>query len=157
MRKDEQPLFGDVSPNNPGNNGYGYEEHEQYIGKNEQQTNQPNIYEDSKKDTRIQIKPGLLEKEVMSMADDWRMTYLGDVYYDNGEEMTQDNLNDIHYIYFENTIESKTRAFMNKLQETYPDVEVQLTDEFGPEYSQDMDMNRFGLNFEGLTDDILEQ
>lgn len=156
----KQRVFGDKAVNNKGNNGYGFEEHEQYVESNDRNEdtsveNNPTPVTADNTSANIQVIAGDDINNVRAFAAEWRMVHLGDAMFDDGEAITDDRVNELTTMYFSNDIPNKTRAFMKSLVQEYPNVRVELTEYLGPDAGDDL--SRFGLDFSGLDEDDLSQ
>lgn len=175
-----QPLFGDVLPNIQGNNGYGFEEHEQYLQSNEALKNTPKYIAPMPKpldlvnDKVICIKAGSDRSKLNEIANDWHMTILGTEFFDDGEDMTPEHIDEVTAVYYENSIPNKSSSFIKAVQKELPNVfiatEIDYYPDFGDDVSRfrdsdfDVDEPKFVVNksdlptldFSGLTNDGLE-
>lgn len=147
----KQPLFGDSNmPNQASNNGYGYEEHEQYINEtpenklDEQYTNNDTTNE-LDYDSRICIVGSEYNEDIKKLAKIWKMDYKGEVFYDDGEALTDKHKQEQTALYFDNPNTTKTNAFIDDVKNKYPDVEIFTTNIL------DVDDN-LNLDFDGLND-----
>lgn len=137
-----QPLFGDMkSPNNKGNNGYGYDEHEQYVKQDDNdqithiESHQDDLlnvdipvnYQETPEKSRICIVGGEYNDDIKSLARTRFIDYKGEVFYDNGEEMTDDNKRDMTALYFDNTNKNNTQAFIDEVKKQFPSANVFVT------------------------------
>lgn len=167
-----QPLFGDVSPNFKGNNGYGFDEHEHYLRSNDTYQSTPEYIAPMPKsldlvnDKVICIMAGEGRSKLDQIANKWHMTVLGDAFFDDGESMTPEHIDEVTAVYYENSIPNKSSAFIKAVQQELPYAFISTE----MEYSMDLgdDVSRFGnvaynfdedvpvLDFDGLNGDGLE-
>ena len=176
-----QPLFGDVSPNFKGNNGYGFDEHEHYLRSNDTYQSTPEYIApmpkslDLENDKVICITACGDHSKLNKIANDWHMNVLGDAFFDDGEDMTPEHIDEVTAVYYENSIPNKSSAFIKAVQQELPDVlittEMDYYPDFGDDVSRfrdsdfDVDEPNFIINksdlptldFDGLTIDGLER
>lgn len=141
----KQPLFGDANmPNQATNNGYGYEEHEQYV-------NEVNEYDTTELDydNRICVVGSEYNKDIKDLASKWGMSYKGEVFYDDGEEMTDKHKQEQTALYFDNTNDVNTKAFIKDAKNKYPNIEIFTTNIL------DVD-DTLNLDFDGLSQTDLQ-
>ncbi len=175
-----QPLFGDVLPNIQGNNGYGFEEHEQYLQSNEALKSTPKYNAPMPKpldlvnDKVIRIKAGSDRSKLNEIANDWHMTLLGQEFFDDGEDMTPEHIDEVTAVYYENSIPNKSSSFIKAVQQELPNVFIATESDYFPDFGDDVsrfrdsdfdvDEPKFVINksdlhmidFSGLTNDGLE-
>ena len=149
-----QPVFGDGATNSPGNNGYGYDEREQFVGEATPIVEPDVAIDEPESDpiddvnARIMITAGSNIADVMSIANDFRMEYLGVAHYDDGEKAyDEDSMDEIAAHFFANPIPNKSRAFVKNVEQNVSGAVVKMTTMLGPEDSQNTE---FGLDFDGL-------
>lgn len=162
--KNEQPYFGDGAVNNPGNNGYGFEEHEQFVDSPESES-ELNIKTESNEainDTNayIVISAGHNTAALEDLASKWYMKYAGTAAFDDGEPITEEHKTDITSLFYKNTNPSRTAAFIKTVNEQFPDVNIMVSNELSPDAGDDL--SRFGTNnvdlsFDGLDDESLKR
>lgn len=159
MSENKQPLFGDVLPNSPGNDGYGFEEHERFVGSDEPTPAQTDkvkngymLTSEYKDKPVICIMAGSNIGDIEGIAAEWRMNRLGDAFFDDGEAMSPEHIKAQTAVYYENDIASKSSAFVKSVMEKYPDVLVSLQEEYNKDIGDDV--TRFDntniLDFDGL-------
>lgn len=161
-----QPLFGDVSPNFKGNNGYGFDEHEQYLRSNDARQSTPEYIAPTPKpldlvnDKVICIMACGDHAKLNKIANDWHMTVLGDAFFDDGEDMTPEHIDEVTAVYYENSIPNKSSAFIKAVQQELPNVfittEIDYYPDSGDDVSRFIDSDFNALDFSGLTNDGLE-
>lgn len=156
---EKQPLFGDRAQNYPGNNGYGYEEHEQYVGEKEDTSEKTivpiSVSPDLENDSVICVRAGADRFKVDQLAEYCYINKLGEAFFDDGEDMTEDHIAEQTYAYYENKVPNKSKVFLNLIEEQVPHARVYTQEA----YSDDLgdDVTRFlpqELDFEGLDDGL---
>lgn len=158
----EQPLFGDRARNDKGHDGYGYDEHEQYVNRPEKTDKREKEYRASLSHKRvIAVQAGWDQNKVDREAVHCRMEKLGEVFYDDGEEMTDDHMVNQTVHYYANHMPNQSAVFMDRVRAIVPDAKITLQDEYSDDLGDDIsrflpDVNMAELDFDGL-DEGLEQ
>lgn len=162
----DQPLFGDVLPNDPGNNGYGFDEQEQYLHSEASEQSISKIITpaaeslDLVNDKVICIMAGEGRSKLDQIANKWHMTVLGDAFFDDGESMTPEHIDEVTAVYYENSIPTKSSAFIKDVQQELPyafiSTEMEYSSDLGDDVSRfkdvayNFDEDALELDFDGL-------
>lgn len=175
-----QPLFGDVLPNNPGNNGYGFEEHEQYLHSDASEEQYPQSEAsgqsiskiitpaseslDLVNDKVICIMAGEGRSKLDQIANKWRMVVLGEAFFDDGEHMTPEHIDEVTAVYYENSTPNKSSTFIKDVQQELPyafiSTEMEYSSDLGDDISRfkdvayNFDEDALELDFDGLNDGL---
>lgn len=154
-----QRPFGDRARNYTGNNGYGYEEHEQYINNSDTKDTKQPISLSGEDDKVIAIQAGWDYDKVDNEADFCHMTKLGTAFFDDGEEMTDEHIVEQTVHYYANTMPNQTAVFLNRVQASVPDATITTQAEYSDDLGDDVsrflpDVNMAQLDFEGLDDGL---
>lgn len=167
--ENNQRNFIDVLENNPGNDGF--KKHE-YLQSDAAGQSAPKFITpeteplDLVNDKVICIMAGEGRSKLDQIANKWHMTVLGDAFFDDGESMTPEHIDEVTAVYYENSIPNKSSAFIKAVQQELPYAFISTE----MEYSSDLgdDVSRFEdvaynfdedvpvLDFDGLNGDGLE-
>lgn len=156
----DQPLFGDRAMNHKGHDGYGYEEHEQYVNRKDNDDNPEKEYRASLSHKNvIAIQAGWDQGKVDREALACRMEKLGEAFFDDGEAMTDDHMVEQTVHYYANHIPNQTAAFLDRVRDVVPDATITLQDEYSDDLGDDVsrflpDVNMAELDFDGLEDGL---
>lgn len=108
-------------------------------------------YQDS--NNHIQVMVGSRLSEFRQAASIWKMHEMGVATFDDGEEQTDEHMNEETALYYENTIPNKSKAFITDMKSKFPDMEIGLSP-LSPEDGDDM--SRFedvNLSMDDLEDE----
>lgn len=156
----KQRPFGDAARNYKGNNGYGYDEHEQYVSGSDEQDNEEKETQSSY-DAVIAIQAGWDQNKVDKEAAHCHMEKLGTAFFDDGEEMTDEHMVNQTVHYYANKMPNQTAVFVNRVRDAVPHATITSQEEYSDELGDDIsrflpDVDMAQLDFDGL-DEGLEQ
>ena len=103
------------------------------------QFNANDPYQDS--NNNIQVMVGSRLNKFRQAASGWHMREMGVAVFDDGEEQTDEHMDEETVLYYENTIPNKSKAFIDDMKSKFPDMEIGLSP-LCPEDGDDM--SRFG-------------
>lgn len=153
MDENKQPYFGDGANNNPGNNGYGFEEHEQYVNEPAPEPHQKNP-DCENLNAYVVISPNDDLSKVTRFANKWHMHYAGEASFDDGEPIDDEHMKEITSIFYENVNPNHTKAFVEQFEKEFPHTNIMVSDKITPDDGHDMSRFGYGKDEEATDTDV---